>query len=91
MPRLWGPLPSLVPYDRSTIDTLRRNRDRAKIMQASIACPYCGEENTVFVDESAGAQQSYVEDCQVCCKPWQVVVTAGEDGELDVHLQAAAE
>jgi Cysteine-rich CPXCG len=29
----------------------------------------CGEWNSVIVDESAGRQQSYVEDCQVCCKP----------------------
>jgi Cysteine-rich CPXCG len=25
--------------------------------------------NLTSVDESAGREQSYVEDCQVCCKP----------------------
>ena len=60
-------------------------------MQATVACPYCGEDNTIFIDESAGEEQSYVEDCQVCCKPWQVVVSLGSGGGLDVELRAAAE
>jgi hypothetical protein len=29
----------------------------------------CGEWNQTDVDETAGTRQSYVEDCQVCCKP----------------------
>jgi len=31
--------------------------------------PGCGEWNTTTVDDSAGRVQSYIEDCQVCCKP----------------------
>ncbi len=38
-------------------------------MNASFQCAGCGEENETDVDPSAGSQQSYVEDCQVCCKP----------------------
>jgi hypothetical protein len=60
-------------------------------MQATVACPYCGEDNTIFVDESAGQEQNYVEDCQVCCKPWQVVVSLDSSGGLDVELRAGAE
>lgn len=33
-----------------------------------IDCPWCGECVTTFVDMSASSQ-SYVEDCQVCCRP----------------------
>ena len=36
---------------------------------AEFYCAFCGEVNTTFVDLSAGNQQSYVEDCQVCCRP----------------------
>ncbi|MBF1999460.1 MAG: CPXCG motif-containing cysteine-rich protein [Synechococcales cyanobacterium C42_A2020_086] len=36
---------------------------------AEYICAYCGESNLTFVDFSAGEQQSYVEDCQVCCRP----------------------
>jgi hypothetical protein len=32
-------------------------------------CASCGEWNNSFVDASAGRRQSYVEDCQICCKP----------------------
>lgn len=38
-------------------------------MEAGFQCAGCGEWNETSVDESAGTQQSYVEDCQVCCKP----------------------
>ena len=60
-------------------------------MQATVACPYCGEDNTILIDESAGEEQQYIEDCQVCCRPWQVVVSPGSGGDLDVELRAAAE
>ena len=38
-------------------------------MEAGFQCAGCGEWNSTTVDQSAGSQQSYVEDCQVCCKP----------------------
>ena len=39
------------------------------IDDTGFACAGCGEWNETFVDPSAGKRQSYVEDCQVCCKP----------------------
>jgi hypothetical protein len=38
-------------------------------MECGYVCSGCGEWNETSVDESAGRRQSYVEDCQVCCKP----------------------
>jgi hypothetical protein len=38
-------------------------------MTPAFQCAGCGEWNETSVDESAGRTQSYVEDCQVCCKP----------------------
>ncbi len=38
-------------------------------VESGFQCASCGEWNTTLVDESAGRRQSYVEDCQVCCKP----------------------
>ena len=60
-------------------------------MQATVVCPYCGENNTILIDESAGEQQDYVEDCQVCCKPWQVIVSLSPGADADVEVRAAAE
>ncbi|MEL6912530.1 MAG: CPXCG motif-containing cysteine-rich protein, partial [Cyanobacteria bacterium J06598_4] len=36
---------------------------------AEYSCAFCGETNSTFVDISGGMQQSYTEDCQVCCRP----------------------
>ena len=38
-------------------------------MISGFQCAGCGEWNETQVDSSAGSRQSYVEDCQVCCKP----------------------
>ncbi len=38
-------------------------------MSAGFQCAGCGEWNDIVVDGSSGDRQSYVEDCQVCCKP----------------------
>ncbi|HUD64089.1 MAG TPA: CPXCG motif-containing cysteine-rich protein [Candidatus Sulfotelmatobacter sp.] len=38
-------------------------------MESGFQCAACGGWNSTSVDESVGRRQSYVEDCQVCCKP----------------------
>jgi len=38
-------------------------------MLSGYQCAGCGEWNETNVDESAGSRQTYIEDCQVCCKP----------------------
>ena len=38
-------------------------------METGFQCAGCGEWNQTAVDESAGHNQSYVEDGQVCYKP----------------------
>ncbi len=38
-------------------------------MESGFQCAGCGEWNETTVDESAGRRQTYVEDCQTCCKP----------------------
>ena len=44
-------------------------------MDAGFQCAGCGEWNETTVDASAGPNQMYVEDCQVCCKPNVLHVT----------------
>ncbi|MBS0583003.1 MAG: CPXCG motif-containing cysteine-rich protein [Proteobacteria bacterium] len=46
-----------------------------------IHCPYCGEGFETQVDLSAGSQ-SYIEDCAVCCKPIEIALRVGDEGEL---------
>ena len=58
---------------------------------ATVVCPYCGEEVEIVLDPGSGTHQEYVEDCEVCCRPWQVSVTYGPDGAADVQVEMADE
>ena len=57
---------------------------------ATFYCAFCGEPNLTFVDLSAGMSQSYVEDCQVCCRPNVLYLTVDGD-TLDVDIQTDVE
>ena len=41
--------------------------------EQSLRCPYCGERITVLVDHSVDVQ-TYIEDCEVCCRPITLTV-----------------
>lgn len=56
---------------------------------ATVTCPYCGEQVDIAIDPGSGPRQEYVEDCEVCCRPWQVSVSYGEDGSAEVWVEAA--
>ena len=43
-------------------------------------CPYCWQTVSMILDLSID-EQTYVEDCEVCCNPIQIFYTA-EDFEL---------
>src|ERR1700680_2681907 len=47
----------------------------------TVQCPYCGEPFDTLVDLSAGSA-SYIEDCQVCCRPIELGLEVGPNGEL---------
>ncbi len=54
---------------------------------AGYQCAGCGEWNETQVDESAGSRQSYVEDCQVCCKP-NVLQVGWDSGAREFVISA---
>jgi len=43
-------------------------------------CPYCWQQISMLLDFTAGGQ-TYVEDCEICCRPITVSYEA-EDGSL---------
>ena len=56
--------------------------------QFSVTCPYCGEETEIYVDPDV--RGSFVQDCEVCCNPWQLRVTgSAEDDERFVDVTRA--
>jgi hypothetical protein len=54
---------------------------------AEYYCAFCGEPSTIFVDISGGMEQSYIEDCQVCCRPNVLYVRIDED-TLDIEIDS---
>ena len=52
----------------------------------TVQCPWCGESFVTFFDASAGGQ-SYIEDCQVCCKPIEMRFRLSRGGEVSVQAE----
>ena len=54
-------------------------------------CPYCGEQVELLVDAGGGGTQEYVEDCEVCCRPWNVRIRIESDGSAAAELSTLDE
>lgn len=57
--------------------------------EAVVTCPWCGEAVEITLDPAGGAVQEYVQDCEICCRPWNVHVAYDEEGVPDVWLSEA--
>lgn len=55
------------------------------LQTVAVTCPYCGEPGELWV-ETLDTAQAYVEDCAVCCRPWQVRVITTPSGQLEVEV-----
>ncbi|HEX2669703.1 MAG TPA: CPXCG motif-containing cysteine-rich protein [Polyangiaceae bacterium] len=61
---------------------------KSKKTSTAVVCPFCGESEELYVDLGGGEQQTYTEDCAVCCRPRVVHVEPGEfPGEVSVWLE----
>jgi transcription elongation factor Elf1 len=49
-------------------------------MEHAFTCPHCGEEISMVLDLSV-RRQTYVEDCEVCCRPIEITYSV-QDEEL---------
>src|SRR3984885_10384045 len=47
----------------------------------AVQCPYCGERLETRVDLTAD-EPSYIEDCEVCCRPIEFVLEREDSGVL---------
>jgi hypothetical protein len=64
-----------VPYSRVLVEVV-------------VDCPACGESFALEVDTTAGAEQSYFEDCPVCCRPMEVFVRCRPGEVLSTSVSA---
>lgn len=53
----------------------------------TVACPFCGQTNQITVDSHL-KQQRFTTDCEVCCRPFEVVAEC-EGGEI-LNLETIA-
>jgi Cysteine-rich CPXCG len=52
----------------------------------TVRCPYCREYVSVYIDpDNTGVM---IEDCEVCCKPWQLEIDRS-GGKLKVRVSRA--
>jgi hypothetical protein len=70
--------------------TGRRNQTQRlelnSLVETEIACPHCGESFPLLVDTTQG-EQSFVEDCSVCCRPINLTIVCEPGEVLDVREQ----
>ncbi|PYJ62705.1 MAG: CPXCG motif-containing cysteine-rich protein [Verrucomicrobia bacterium] len=46
----------------------------------TIQCPFCGQRFELVIDTSL-ASQRFITDCEVCCRPFEVIAEC-ESGEI---------
>lgn len=57
-----------------------------RVLETEVTCPYCWESFTLLVDGSVDDQE-YVEDCEICCRPIDFVVTIDEFDQTSVEAR----
>jgi hypothetical protein len=54
----------------------------------TIQCPYCGQEFGLVIDTSTPAQR-FTTDCEVCCRPFEVVAECEPGEVLSLEVKGA--
>lgn len=52
----------------------------------TVQCPYCWESIEILVDTSVD-QQTYTEDCSVCCHPILFIVQCNDQQVVNIDLE----
>ncbi len=56
-------------------------------MEHFFQCPYCWEEISMLLDTSV-QQQTYIEDCEVCCNPIEITPSFDNDELIAFDAQS---
>ncbi len=59
------------------------------VIEKCVSCPFCAESITLLLDLSV-SDQTYIEDCQVCCRPMQVSYEVNHGCCISVRVDCAA-
>ena len=55
-----------------------------------VQCPYCWEKFELVVDCSQ-EEQSYIEDCWICCRPIDLTVSIDQNNNIEVLAKSQDE
>ena len=55
------------------------------VESATVQCPSCGESIELLIDCSI-REQRYIEDCEVCCRPINIVASTDQTGQPLVQV-----
>ncbi len=55
-------------------------------MEHFFTCPYCGEDISMVLDTSV-RQQTYIEDCEVCCRPIEIRYAVEDDALVEFEAR----
>ena len=75
-------------YDDNDLDEAFPLGDGVAETGADVVCPYCGAEVEIALDPGGGPVQHYVEDCEVCCRPWSLEVRWDGHGSATVTARS---
>ncbi len=57
------------------------------MLEHPFQCPYCWQDISMLLDTSI-QNQTYIEDCEVCCNPIQVSVKFSNSELIDFHVDS---
>lgn len=77
--------------DEESLDEEFPEGDGTAETEATVTCPYCAEAVEITLDPGGGEAQEYVQDCEVCCRPWQLTVHYDVEGHAEVVVAAMDE
>lgn len=60
------------------------------LKELEIECPWCWQAISLLLDCSAG-DQSYSEDCEVCCQPMMIKLKLVISGEIELAVSREGE
>jgi prolyl-tRNA synthetase len=48
-------------------------------------CPWCCERVEIAIEPDTWGKM--IQDCEVCCNPWEMTITRDRDGDVDVRIE----
>lgn len=58
-------------------------------IEKKFKCPFCSQKISMLLDLSVNGAQTYIEDCEVCCRPIQITFNVENHSLTDFNYYSA--